>query len=175
MTTLTQRLRAPDKLAMRRTMGHFVTGVAVVTTLEGDTPQGMTVNSLTSISLEPPILMVSLNHGSRTGDAIESCGTFGVSILSARQEQVARVFSRPGQDHFAGGHFDVTENGIHLIKDSLAQAECTVHQAITVGDHRVIFGEVTGAWDRQGPALAFDTGHFGEFFGFGHDPMPWTF
>lgn len=86
----------PDGLAMRRTMGRFLTGVAVVTTDHDGEQYGMTINSLTSISLDPPILMISLNFNTRTGDAVLASGKFAVSILGAKQEAVARQFAQRG-------------------------------------------------------------------------------
>jgi flavin reductase (DIM6/NTAB) family NADH-FMN oxidoreductase RutF len=71
----------PDGSAMRRTMGRFLTGVAIVTAEHEGEQVGMTINSLTSISLEPPILMISLNFNTRTGDAVLGSGRFAVSIL----------------------------------------------------------------------------------------------
>ena len=71
----------PDEMMMRRTMGRFLTGVAVVTTEHEGEQHGMTINSLTSISLKPPILMVSLNFNTRTGDALLASGRFAISIL----------------------------------------------------------------------------------------------
>lgn len=89
--------------------GRFATGVAVITTSAAGTPHGMTVNSLTSVSLEPPMLLVCLTIGARTTDAIVKGGRSAVNILSARQEQLALRFARRGEDHFAG--LDVTTGG----------------------------------------------------------------
>ncbi|MCU1540456.1 MAG: nitrilotriacetate monooxygenase component b, partial [Arthrobacter sp.] len=115
----------PDELVMRRTMGRFLTGVAVITTKTGEELHGMTINSLTSISLKPPILMISLNFGTRTGEALLESGKFAISILGAKQESIARRFAVRGGERFDGGEFDLTDNGIPVIKGALSQADCT--------------------------------------------------
>ncbi|EQM31820.1 flavin reductase family protein [Rhodococcus erythropolis] len=162
-------------LDMRRSMGRFTTGVAVVTSGEGDAACGMTISSLTSISLDPAILMVSLTQGSRTTDMVDKTGRFAVSILGSRQEAVARRFATRGGERFAGldceyGHFNLP-----MIKDALVQAECDVHSAHNVGDHRVVYGNVQNLRSREGSSLVFYSGKFGDFHDFGHHEMPWTY
>ena len=165
----------PDAMGMRRAMGRFLTGVAVVTTKHEGELYGMTISSLTSISLEPPILMISLNFGTRTGEALIESGKFAVSILGAKQESMARRFAVRGGDRFGDGEFDMTENGLPVIKGALAQADCTVVQQYDVGDHQVFFGQVTTCRDRDGDVLAFKAGRFGSFSDFGHAEIPWRF
>lgn len=167
---------SPDQLTMRRTMGRFLTGVAIVTTLDGDgEPHGMTINSLTSISLAPPILMIALNFETRTGNAVKATGQFAISILGAKQEPVARHFATRGGERFVDGDFDHTEGGIPVIGSALSQAECRVVRQEVVGDHDVFFGEVISCRDRDGDGLAFNAGKFGGFIDFGHDELPWRF
>lgn len=165
----------PDALHMRRTMGRFLTGVAVVTTKAGDELHGMTINSLTSISLTPPILMISLNFNTRTGDTLLQSGKFAISILGAKQESIARRFAARGAEHFDGGEFDFTESGLPVVKDALAQADCTVVHQYDIGDHQVFFGQVTGCREREGQGLAFSAGKFGSFKDFGHEELPWFY
>lgn len=165
----------PDAMAMRRAMGRFLTGVAIVTTKQGDELSGMTISSLTSISLTPPILMISLNFGTRTGEALAESGKFAVSILGAKQEAIARRFAVRGGDRFGEGDFDLTENGLPAIKGALAQADCRVVHQYDIGDHQVFFGQVTSCRDRDGEVLAFKAGRFGSFHDFGHAQAPWFF
>ncbi len=161
---------------MRGAMGRFVTGVAVVSTgFDEGSWSGMTISSLTSISLEPPILMVSLTHGSRTVEAIQQAGRFTVSILSARQEAVARHFATRGGSRFEEIEYDLGAFGIPMIQDALAQAECWVHSAEVVGDHTTVFGDVQNLRFRDGSGLLFKAGHFGDFRDFGHEDIPWWF
>jgi flavin reductase (DIM6/NTAB) family NADH-FMN oxidoreductase RutF len=165
----------PDELVMRRTMGRFLTGVAVVTTKTGEELHGMTINSLTSISLKPPILMISLNFGTRTGEALLESGKFAISILGAKQESIARRFAVRGGERFDGGDFDLTDNGLPVISGALSQADCTVVNQYDIGDHQVFFGQVTSCRDRDGEGLAFNAGKFGSFKDFGHNELPWMF
>lgn len=174
--TRTGSFARPDPLAMRQAMGRFLTGVAVVSVVDasGET-HGMTINSLTSISLDPPIVMIALNFDTRSGTAIKDSGRYAISILGARQEAVARYFAARGGDRFTEGEFDYTSGGIPVVKESLTQAECTVIRHEVVGDHDIFFGEVTECRDRDGEGLAFNSGKFGKFDDFGHSPLLWRF
>ncbi|WP_245367356.1 flavin reductase family protein [Nocardia goodfellowii] len=157
-------------------MGRFTTGVAVVSAEHADgTACAMTISSLTSISLEPPIVLISLTHGSRTTEAVDVSGRFAVSILSARQEPLARRFATRGGARFEGVPYDLGNSGLPLIQDSLAQLECRVHYAHDIGDHRVVYGEVTDMRWRDGTGLVFYSGRFGDFRDFGHDELPWWY
>lgn len=167
---------APTPSDMRRSMGRFTTGVAVVSADDGTgNPCGMTISSLTSVSLEPPILLVSLTHGSRTTDAIATSGIFAVSILGSRQEALARRFATRGGARFEDMPTDLSQSRLPLIQDALAQLECRVHAAHDIGDHRVFYGEVTDMRWRDGTGLAFYSGRFGDFHDFGHDEVPWLY
>jgi flavin reductase (DIM6/NTAB) family NADH-FMN oxidoreductase RutF len=165
----------PDSSAMRRTMGRFLTGVAVVTAEHGDEQVGMTISSLTSISLDPPILMISLNFNTRTGDAVLAGGRFAISILGVKQEGVARQFAVRGGARFDAGDFDRTDGGLPVVAGALSQAECRLVNQYTIGDHQVFFGQVVSSRYRDGEALAFYSGRFGSFRDFHHDAVPWMF
>lgn len=167
----------PDGSAMRRTMGRWLTGVAVVTTVDAEGEyHGGTISSLQSISLDPPILMFALNLGARTGEAIRESGRFGISILGSKQEAVARRFAVPGGERFEGGEFEDSPTGIlPVVQGALAQAACELHGHQVVGDHDVYFGRVVGCRNRSGQPLAFLSGRFGDFRDFGHEELPWSF
>ena len=162
-------------LEMRTAMGRFMTGVAIVSTGTPDDVCGMTISSLTSISLDPAILMISLNHGSRTTDMVASTRRVTVSILTARQEAVARHFATRGGSRFESIEYDVGEFGLPMISNALVQAECSVVQDPHVGDHQVFFGQVENLRYREGSGLVFNAGRFGDFHDFGHDEIPWWF
>lgn len=161
---------------MRRAMGRFLTGVAVVTTVDAaGTPRGMTVNSLTSVSLDPPLLLVCFTRSARTAAAIADSGRFAVSVLSARQETIARRFAAPTDDHFAELPADYGVHRVPVVPDALAHLECTVHRSLPAGDHTVVLGLVRRICDRDGQALAFLGGRFGDHTDRGQDPVPWFF
>jgi flavin reductase (DIM6/NTAB) family NADH-FMN oxidoreductase RutF len=167
---------APDAAAMRRCMGRFTTGVAVVTALDADgAPHGMTINSLTSVSVDPCVLLVSLTVGSRTAAALDASGRYAVSILGVRQEAIARRFATRGGARFDGVEHDLTGSGVPIVSGALVQADCRVCQVADVGDHRVYFGEVEALRDRAGTGLVFHGGRFGEYRDLGHAEIPWWF
>ncbi|WP_214366439.1 flavin reductase family protein [Pseudonocardia sp. H11422] len=164
-----------DPLTMRRTIGRFATGVAVVTTVDRDQPHGMTVNSLTSVSLEPPLLLVCLTTGARTTDAVVRAGRFAVNILGARQEEIALRFARRGADHFDGLPLRYGEHDVPVVPDALAHLECTVDRHFEAGDHVVVIGHVRQVCDRPGAPLAFLGGRFGDLAERGSEPVHWFF
>lgn len=159
---------------LRRTMGRFTTGVAVVTTAD-EAAHGMTVNSLTSVSLDPPQILVSLTTGARTTDVVEKSGQFAVSILSARQDQIAMRFAKRGENHFAGLPLEYGEHRLPIVPGALAHVECQVEQQVPAGDHLVFIGRVTATCDREGEPLVFHGGRFVDAHGNGQQAPPWYF
>ncbi|MCW2944888.1 MAG: putative oxidoreductase [Actinoallomurus sp.] len=162
-----------DPLTMRRTIGRFATGVAVVTTLEDGEPHGMTVNSLTSVSLDPPLLLVCLTTGARTTDAVVRAGRFTVNILSDRQEEIAMRFARRGADHFEGLTLTYGDHEVPVVPNALAHLECAVDRQFEAGDHVVVIGRVHRVCDRSGEPLAFLGGRFGDLTERGRQPQLW--
>ncbi|MFE9046541.1 flavin reductase family protein [Streptomyces sp. NPDC012421] len=135
-------LAAPD---FRALMSTFPTGVAVVTTLGRDgRPWGMTCSSVTSITTDPPILLVSLRRGSPTLDALQQCSAFAVNLLHHQGRAAAELFASGDPDRFDRvswrGGSDL--GGPHLVDDAHAVADCRVDRSVSVGDHMVVFGEV---------------------------------
>lgn len=162
-----------DPLLMRRTMGRFVTGVAVVTTIVENQPHGMTVNSLTSVSLDPPLLLVCLASGARTTTAVNDAGKFGVSILSARQDAIALRFAKLGEDHFEGLPLRYGLHELPVVPDALAHLECTIDRHFVAGDHDVFVGAVRDVCDREGEPLSFFGGRMGEYVARGEEATHW--
>ncbi|MBB4913439.1 flavin reductase family protein [Streptosporangium saharense] len=175
MTTAMTPTPVVDPLTMRRTMGRFATGVAVVTTVADGVPHGMTVNSLTSVSLEPPLLLVCLTTGARSTDAVTRAGRFAISILSVRQEQLALRFARRGEDHFAGLDVTYGRHAVPVIPDAFAHLECEVERHFVAGDHVVVIGHVLTVCERDGEPLGFMGGRFSDIVDRGHDPVSWFF
>jgi flavin reductase (DIM6/NTAB) family NADH-FMN oxidoreductase RutF len=151
-----------DALTMRETMGRFATGVAVITTAADGEPHGMTMNSLTSVSLDPPLLLVCFNHGARTLDAVRTSGTFVVNILARRQREVAMRFAQRGESHFEGLDLEYGDHAVPVVPRALAHLECDVHQLVEAGDHAVVLGQVTRTCLNDGQPLAFYGGRFGD-------------
>jgi len=149
----------------RNVMGRFVTGVTVVTVRDSTGPHGVTVNSFTSLSLEPPMILVCLRRTGRSAAAMRRSAHFGVSILGADQEQLGRFFARAdrpsGADAFDQVPHRAGRGGVPLIEGAAAQLECLVRQRIGAGDHLMYVGEVVGLQvDGAVDSLAFHRGRF---------------
>ncbi len=127
-------------------MGQFATGVTVVTTLDGDKPQGITVNALASVSLEPPLVMIALDRRRSIIPALEACGRYAVSILSEEQQWLSDCFAganvTPGRDAFCGAGWDPGKLGMPLLRGAIASIECTVLNRVEAGDHFLYVGRV---------------------------------
>ena len=162
-----------DPVAMRQTMGRFATGVAVVTTEDVDGPHGMTVNSLTSVSLDPPLLLVCFNHGARTAGAVVASGRFVVNILSRRQQAIALRFAARGEDHFAGLDLEYAAHRVPVVPRALAHLECDLERVVDAGDHTIVLGAVIDACTRDGEPLGFFGGRFSDVTQHGHEPEHW--
>ena len=147
--------------ALRDCLGNFATGVAVITTL-GDEGRGvgLTVNSLTSLSLDPPLVLWCLDRQSECTELFEPGHHFAVNILGAGQERLARRFSNDAQDRFKDVPVLDEAGGPPLIKGAVSILECTVTAVEDGGDHLIIVGRVRRCHDHQGPALMFHKGSF---------------
>ncbi|MBO0878212.1 MAG: flavin reductase [Pseudonocardia sp.] len=164
-----------DPATMRDVMGRFVTGVAVVTASHLGIPHGMTVNSLTSVSLLPPLVLVCLGAHARSTEAVTASGRFAVNILSARQEHLARRFAQRGADHFAGLDISYGQCRVPVIPDAYARLDCDVDRHLAAGDHVVVIGAVRAASARAGEPLGFLGGKFSDVHDRGREPLDWFF
>lgn len=162
-----------DAAAMRKAMGCFATGVAVITTADREGPHGMTVNSLTSVSLDPPLLLVCFTRGTRTADCVTTSSRFAVNILGARQEQLSNTFARRGHDHFEGLDLPVHASGVSLMPGALAHLACAVERTMDGGDHIIVLGRVIDLAHRDGAPLLFYGGSYGDFTDRGHAADFW--
>ena len=132
-----------DAARFRTVLSHFASGVVVVTSVEADgTPVGMTCQSFTSLSLEPPLVMVSPAKSSRTWPRIRATGHFAVNVLGARQQETSRAFARSGTDKFAGQDWVPGLTGAPLLVGSIAHVECDLEVVHDAGDHDIAVGRV---------------------------------
>ena len=157
----------PDIDSFRRAMGRFATGVAVLTTRNRDVDQGMTASALTSVSLEPLLLLVCIEREGRFHDAVLEAGIWGISVLSSRD--------RPGADWLATRgrplhdqldripHHYGPRTGVALLDDALAAFECRTTSVYPAGDHSIVVGEVVSvaAAAHHGEALVYYRGRYG--------------
>lgn len=134
-----------DPRALRDAFGCFMTGVTVVTTIDPDgKPQGFTANSFSSVSLDPPLLLVSLANSSRNLDAFAKGAGFAVNILAEGQKDISGTFARPSDDRFANVYWKKGPAGHPVIAGVSAWFDCTLEQAIPAGDHTILIGRVAG-------------------------------
>jgi flavin reductase (DIM6/NTAB) family NADH-FMN oxidoreductase RutF len=151
---------------LRDAFGLFATGVTVVTAVRPDgTPVGVTANSFTSVSLEPPLLLWCLAGGSSAAPAFTHGASFAVHILGHHQLDLALNFARRMHDKFeaeVGRHWHNKSQPPHL-GDALCRFDSRVHAVHAGGDHLIIVGEVLGIASGPGAPLAFHSGRFGNF------------
>jgi flavin reductase (DIM6/NTAB) family NADH-FMN oxidoreductase RutF len=139
----------PDRF--RTVMGHFATGVAVVTVDAPSGPQGMTVNAVASLSLDPVLVLVCFDNGARTLPEVRRAGRFGVNVLAAGQERLARRFASKDEAKFAEVAHTV-HDGIPVLDGALAWVGCELERLVPGGDHTIGIGAVHAA--ELGPAGA---------------------
>jgi flavin reductase (DIM6/NTAB) family NADH-FMN oxidoreductase RutF len=149
----------PDRF--RSVMGHFATGVTVVTVSTPDGPVGMTANAVCSLSLEPLLLLVAFDNEARTLPAVGESGRFGVNVLAAGQEQLARLFASklPEREKFAGIAHTV-HDGIPVIEGVLAWVGCRLERLVPGGDHTIGIGAVEAAEAGSGKPLLWFRGAY---------------
>jgi flavin reductase (DIM6/NTAB) family NADH-FMN oxidoreductase RutF len=153
-----------DGAKFRQVLGHFPTGVTVMTARTGDGPVGMAVGSFTSLSLEPPQVLFCAGNTSTTWPRIRDHGSFAVNILAEDQEDVCRVFASKATDKFAEIGWKHSRNGNPLINGVLAWLDCRIGQVIESGDHVIVIGEVDDLHvEHEGGPLVFFRGGYGRF------------
>jgi flavin reductase (DIM6/NTAB) family NADH-FMN oxidoreductase RutF/DNA-binding GntR family transcriptional regulator len=145
----------------REVIGRFASGVAVVTALHDGAAHGTTASAVTSLSLEPPMLVVCMNRESATGRAMKAARRFAVNVLSEDQADIADRFATKGGDKFAGTGHTSGAWGEPLLDEALATMECQVVDEIAGGTHWVFIAEVDRASARPGAPLAYFRGQFG--------------
>jgi flavin reductase (DIM6/NTAB) family NADH-FMN oxidoreductase RutF len=161
-----------DVSAFRKAMGSFPTGVTVVTVASGDgSMHGVTVNSFSSVSLDPMLVLVCLNETSRAMGLIERAGAFGVNVLSAGQRDISSRFAnrhRPaGSAMFDGVPLEPGVTGCPILAGAAASFDCWLRQSYRAGDHLIVLGEVVALVHR--PRLEPLIFHAGTYKSLGHE------
>jgi flavin reductase (DIM6/NTAB) family NADH-FMN oxidoreductase RutF len=152
-------------------MAHFPTGVTIVASRDGDTDQGMTANSLSSVSLDPPLIAINMARGSRTERAIASSRGFAVTLLAHDQADLAQQFATKEGSHFEGLEVERSSHGHAYLPAGLGYLECVVWEDLAAGDHSLIIGQVIEASLVGGRPLIFFRSKIGSL---PHDHHPWT-
>ncbi len=152
---------APDPDAFRAALSGLPTGVTIVTAEGPDGPAGATANAVCSLSIEPMMMLACLDRGSRTLLAVQAADRFGVSVLHAGQEPIARAFATkaPVAEKWSGVAWS-ERDGLPAIDDALIWIACDLRDVISAGDHVIVTGEVRALESREGDPLVFHAGEY---------------
>lgn len=153
-----------DSAKYRQVLGHFPTGVTVVTAVLDGEPVGLAVGSFSSVSLEPPLVAFFPGASSSSWPKIEAAGSFCVNILAEAQEEVCRRFASKDDDKFAGLGWAPAGSGAPLLTDVLAWIDCDIDSVTPAGDHFCVIGRVRDLGiGHDGAPLVFFRGGYGRF------------
>lgn len=155
------RMTEIDQATYRQVCGHFATGVNVITATSDGDPVGMAVNSFTSVSIDPPLVLFCAGKSSTTWPQIRAAGSFAVNILAEDQEEVSRAFASKDGDRFTGVGFRHGVTGAPILADVLAFIDCEIDAVHDAGDHELVVGRVIDMdVEREtGPLLFFRGGY----------------
>jgi flavin reductase (DIM6/NTAB) family NADH-FMN oxidoreductase RutF len=151
-------LRGPDADLLRHVLGHYPTGVAVITAHTERGPVGMAMNSFTSLSLQPPLVLFCPATSSTTWPVLRDVGSIAINVLSAGQQALSRRFARKAVDRFSDASWSVGANGAPLLHDALGWLECSVRSEFPAGDHTVVIAEIERMnvhWEITEPLVFF--------------------
>jgi flavin reductase (DIM6/NTAB) family NADH-FMN oxidoreductase RutF len=151
-----------DSRQFRNALGTFATGVTIVTTMSRDgKPIGLTANSFTSVSLDPPLILFCLDRRSYSFAHFEVAPNFAVNVLAAEQQEVSNHFARPSEDKWKDMTIDFCGVGCPAFKEALAVFECETHRIHDGGDHIIVVGKVLSFTHREGTPLLYYRGKYG--------------
>ncbi len=153
-----------DARDLRRAFGNFATGVTIVTTLEEDgKPCGFTANSFTSVSIDPPLLLVSIGKSAHGCPIFTGSKGFAVNILSREQRDLSNRFASAGSDKFAGVEWRAEKTGSPVLEGVIAWFDCTHFNQVDAGDHIVLIGQIEGYAHNTAAPLGFCRGAYVSF------------
>ncbi len=153
-----------DGRELRNALGRFATGVCVITTLNAKGEAvGMTANSFSSVSLDPPLVLWSLQNGSDVYDTFASPKSFAINVLSSEQVELSNLYAKKGDHLMDPGHYQLGANGAPVVRDALVTFECELDTTHEGGDHLIIIGRVQNLVSRPtGDPLLFYAGGYRE-------------
>ena len=153
-----------DTAHFRSVLGHFCSGITIVTAVDDGEPVGLTCQSFCSVSLEPPLVAFAPSKSSTSWPRIQRTGVFCVNVLDEDQEEVCRVFATSGADKFRGVGWRPAETGSPILEDALAWVDCRIERQHDAGDHVIVVGRVLElASARSGRPLLFYRAGYGRF------------
>jgi flavin reductase (DIM6/NTAB) family NADH-FMN oxidoreductase RutF len=150
-----------EKNELRRVMGHFATGVTVITTCdEQGRPFGLTANAVTSVSLVPPLILICVDKKADTYPYFDRSKVFAINVLSDEQETISRRFATSGIEKFDGIGYRKSDIGCAILDNAVGHIDCRIVQSYDAGDHTIYVGEVEGADAQDVPPLLFFRGGY---------------
>ena len=150
-----------EKNELRRVMGHFATGVTIITTFNKEGKlTGLTANAVSSLSLEPPLLVICVDKKAESYSCFDESKAFTVNILADDQEALSRRFAVSGGEKFEGVAYRRGANGAPILNGALAYLECKLYAAYDGGDHTIYLGEIEEAETREARPLLFFRGGY---------------
>jgi flavin reductase (DIM6/NTAB) family NADH-FMN oxidoreductase RutF len=150
-----------DKQEFRRVLGHFAAGVTIITTVGDDgTPYGLTATAFTSVSLEPPLVLVCVDKRSESHPHFHTSGVFAVNFLATDHEPLSRRFAVSGGDKFTDLSIRAGVTGAPILADALGHLDCRTVNVVEAGDHTIFVGQVEGAGARDGDPLLYFRGAY---------------
>ena len=153
-----------DNLEYRKTLGKFVTGVTIITTCEKDgTPRGFTANSFTSVSLDPPLILICIGDFNEGLELFKNSEYFAVNILNEEQVDISNLFAQPVKNKFEEIKWSNSKFGVPIIKGALAWLECKNFDQKRSGDHLILIGNVKNFHNEGGYPLAYYNGNYISF------------
>ena len=153
----------PDAAQFRTVLGHFASGVVIVTGATADGPGGFTCQSFTSVSLDPPLVAIFPGKSSTSWPGIAESGAFCANVLTEQQEALCRAFAVSGGDKFAGVGWTTAATRSPVLNDVLAWIDCGIEAVHDAGDHFLVLGRVREMGYSNGRPLLFYRGGFGGF------------
>ncbi len=153
-------MASTDPTTMRAVLGHFPSGVTIVTGIVDDEPAGFTCQSFSSLSLDPPLVLILPGRTSTSWPRIEATGRFCVNVLAADQEDLSTTFARSGIDKFAGVAWTASPLGSPILAGATAWIDCTLHASHEGGDHLIVVGAVHDLAAHGQPPLVFHRGSY---------------
>ena len=150
-----------DSLELRRVLGHYPTGVTVVTAAGAEGPEGVAIGSFSSLSLDPPLVMFCPGHDSTSWARMRPIGSFCVNVLGDHQAEVSTIFAKKSADRFSVVTTRAEFTGAPVIEGCLAWIDCTLHTIHDGGDHDIVVGrvEAIGTADSGRPLIFFKGGY----------------
>ena len=149
-----------DSQLQRKIMGQFATGVTIITMDNGGETWGMPANAVTSVSLDPPLVLVCVERENQTHPRLTEAGSFVINILSAEQKDLSDRFASAGPKDCSGLDVSTGTTGAPILPGTLGYVDCQVHQVVSAGDHDVFFGEIVAGELFEGEPLLFFAGGY---------------